>query len=201
VANNPSDAGLYGNILAGTSVLFNGIAAPLLYVSASQISAVVPYEVREPSVAVMVQLAGPGRTTQPFTLPFAVVTPGIFTQNLTGSGPANATNQDGSLNSSAHPAAAGSLLTFTATGEGQTAPEGIDGKTAGAVPPRPSFGVSVTIGGKQATVQSAGGMAGVVAGVMAVTVQVPAGLTGEVPVVLSVGGIPSQPGVTVFVQQ
>jgi hypothetical protein len=36
--------------------------------------------------------------------------------------------------------------------------------------------------------------------VMAVTVQVPAGLTGEVPVVLSVGGIPSQPGVTVFVR-
>ena len=30
--------------LAGTTVLFNGIAAPLLYASATQVNAIVPYE-------------------------------------------------------------------------------------------------------------------------------------------------------------
>jgi trimeric autotransporter adhesin len=30
--------------LAGTTVLFNGVAAPLLYTSATQVNAIVPYE-------------------------------------------------------------------------------------------------------------------------------------------------------------
>jgi uncharacterized protein (TIGR03437 family) len=191
VVNNLSDAGLLGTTLAGTSVSFNGTPAPILYVSAGQISAIVPYSVNGPNVAVTVSLADTHAITTPFTVPFTVVAPGLFTQ---------ATNQDGSLNSPVHPAAAGSLLTLLATGEGQTTPEGIDGKAAGAAPPRPVLPVTVTIGGKPATVQSAGGIPGIEAGIMAVTVQVPTGVTGDVPVILSVGGIPSQSGVTVSVQ-
>jgi uncharacterized protein (TIGR03437 family) len=198
--NSPNDAGLLASTLAGTTVLFNGTPAPILYASAGQLSVVVPYGVTGPNVSITVSLAGPGRTTQPFTVPVAAVAPGIFTQNLAGSGAANAINQDGSLNSGSHPAAAGSLLTLIATGEGQTTPAGSDGRIAGSSPPHPSLQVAVTIGGKAATVQSAGGIPGEVAGLMAVTVQVPSGLSGQVPVTLSVGGIPSQPGVTVSVQ-
>jgi uncharacterized protein (TIGR03437 family) len=198
VANGPNDAGLFSKELAGTTVLFNGTPAPLLYVSAGQISAIVPYGLNTANVQVTVQVGS--LLTQPFTLPLTAVAPGIFTQNLSGTGAANATNQDGSINSAAHPAAAGSLLTLVATGEGQSTPAGIDGKTAGAVPPHPALPVAVTIGGKAATVQSAGGVTGTVAGVMAVTVQVPAGVSGQVPVVMTVAGVPSQPGVTVSVQ-
>jgi uncharacterized protein (TIGR03437 family) len=186
--------------LAGTTVMFNGIAAPILYASASQVSAVVPYSIPGPNVAITVAVAGTGRTTQPFTIPVETVAPGIFTQNLVGSGAADATNQDGSVNSVSNPAAAGSLVTFIATGEGQTTPGGIDGKIAGAVPPTPAQQVAVAIGGKTAAVQSAGGIPGQVAGLMAVTVQVPAGVSGQAPVVLLVGGVPSQAGVTVSVQ-
>jgi uncharacterized protein (TIGR03437 family) len=197
-ANAVDDAGLFPTQLAGTTVLFNGTPGPLLYTSAGQVSAIVPYNITGANVQVAVQAGS--LLTQPFTLPLAAAAPGIFTQNLAGSGAASATNQDGSLNSVSHSAAAGSLLTLIATGEGQTTPAGADGKAAGAVPPRPALPVEVTIGGKNAPVQSAGGITGVVAGVMAVTVQVPAGLSGQVPVLLSVGGISSQPGVTVAVQ-
>jgi uncharacterized protein (TIGR03437 family) len=200
VVNGIGDSGALSNSLAGTNVLFNGTAAPLLYVSAGQLSAVVPYGVTGPNVAVTVQLTGPRPPTAPFTLPLAAAAPGLFTQNAAGTGPANATNQDGSLNSASHPAATGSLLTLLMTGEGQTNPVGADGKAAGATPPRPVLPVAVTIGGKAAAVQSAAGVPGVVAGVMAVTMRVPDGVTGQTPVVVTVGGISSQPGVTVSVQ-
>ena len=67
--------------------------------------------------------------------------------------------------------------------------------------PQPVAPVTVRIGGVAAEVRFAGGAAGQIAGVMQVNVVVPAGLAaGVVPVVLTVGGVPSQPGVTVAVR-
>jgi uncharacterized protein (TIGR03437 family) len=60
--------------------------------------------------------------------------------------------------------------------------------------------VTATIGGVAAEVRSAGGIAGQVAGVMLVNVVVPGGLSGAVPVVITIGGVASQPGVTVVVR-
>jgi len=62
--------------------------------------------------------------------------------------------------------------------------------------------VTLTIGGIPATVQYAGGEAGTVAGVMRIDVVVPAGVQvgSTVPVVVSVGGISSPPGVTIAVR-
>ena len=58
----------------------------------------------------------------------------------------------------------------------------------------------MTIGGQNATVNFAGGAPGLVAGVIQVNAQIPAGLTaGNVPVVVQVGTSNSQPGVTVAV--
>jgi len=58
----------------------------------------------------------------------------------------------------------------------------------------------VTIGGVTAPVQSAAGAAGLPAGVMQLVVTVPAGVSGRVPVVVTVGGVPTQPGVIVTVE-
>ena len=109
-------------------------------------------------------------------------------------------NQNGIRNGSSAPAPAGSVVTFFATGEGQTQPGGIDGKPAAPPFPEPVAQVKVTVGGIPAEVRSAAGAPGQIAGLMQVSVVVPNGLTGNVAVVLTVGEAQSQAGVTLAVQ-
>jgi uncharacterized protein (TIGR03437 family) len=68
--------------------------------------------------------------------------------------------------------------------------------------PQPVLPVIVTIGGQTAQVQYAGGAPGEVAGVMQLNVEIPSGIrTGAaVPVLLRVGGVPSQTGVTLAIR-
>ena len=190
---------LYGTGLGGVrTVLFNGVAGPLLYATAGQAGAVVPYAVGGGPVQVVVQNVG--AASAPVAVALVPTAPGLFTTDGSGVGQAAAVNQDGTRNGTAVPAAAGSVLSLYATGEGQTLPAGVDGKL-GAVPlPQPVAPVTVRIGGVAVEVRFAGGAAGQIAGVMQVNVVVPAGLTGAVPVVLTVGGVPSQGGVTVAVR-
>lgn len=192
----PGGAGLVPTTIAGYQVTFNGIPAPLLYASAGQVSAIVPYGVTGSRAQVVAQFQG--QSTAPVIVPLEPAAPGIFTANSSGTGQANAINQDGGPNSASRPAPAGSVLTLFLTGEGQTIPGGIDGKISGSPAPAPQQDVAATIGGKAAAVQYAGGVPGAVAGVMQLNVQVPSGVSGSaVPVVVSIGGVSSQPGVTV----
>ena len=196
-AVDPVD-GVLSTSIAGTSVLFNGTRAPLLYAAAGQVSAIVPYNVGGATAQVVVQ-TGNG-STQPFPLSVAASAPGIFTADATGTGQARAFNADGSSNGPSRPALVGSTLTIFATGEGQTTPSGADGKIAGSSPPRPVLPVKVTIGGKPAELQSATGVQGAPAGVMQVVVTVPTGITGIMPLQMMIGNVSSQSGVTVSVQ-
>jgi uncharacterized protein (TIGR03437 family) len=190
---------LYGSGLAGTqSVLFNGVSAPLLYSTGTQVGAVVPYSIAGSSIQVVAQRSG--ATSAPLPGSMAPTAPGVFTVDASGAGQAPAINQDGSPNSTGNPATVGSIVSFFATGEGQTSPAGVDGKIGAAPLPRPLAQVTVTIGGVPADVKYAGGIAGVIAGVMQVNAVVPAGVSGIVPVVVSVGGVASQPGVTISVR-
>jgi uncharacterized protein (TIGR03437 family) len=59
----------------------------------------------------------------------------------------------------------GDVISLYATGEGQTTPAGVDGKTAGVPLPHPNLPASVTIGGQVTTPQYVGGAPGEVAGV------------------------------------
>jgi uncharacterized protein (TIGR03437 family) len=191
-------AGVFPTEITGYQVTFGGLPAPLLYASAAQVSAIVPYGVTGSRTQVVVRFQG--QSTPPVTLALEPAQPGIFTADSSGSGQARAINQDGGANGPSRPAAAGSLLTVFLTGEGQTSPGGTDGKLADSPAPMPQQAVAVTIGGKAASVQYAGGVPGVVAGVMQLNVQVPAGVSGSaVPLVVTVGGAPSQAGVTVAV--
>ncbi len=86
-------------LLGGTSVTFNGIAAPLLYVSPQQINAQVPSGVRfpGPSPVVVTTVAG---VSAPFSVPVTNGgAPGIFTQDASGCGQSVAFNvhADGSI--------------------------------------------------------------------------------------------------------
>src|SRR6185295_17711590 len=116
--------------LGGTQVLFDGVAAPLLYSSSGQVAAIVPYDV-DGKAGTQVQLKNGSLTTDPIALPVTPSGPSIFSVNLSGTGPAAVLNQDGlTVNSAAAPAAKGSVISIYATGEGQTQPGGINGALA-----------------------------------------------------------------------
>jgi uncharacterized protein (TIGR03437 family) len=187
---------------AEIAVQFNGFAAPLVYTSSAAIAVMVPYEVTGSTARVTVTYQG--KTSAPETVNVAASVPGVFTAGASGVGQAVVINnyEAGTLNSAAQPAAQGSAIILYATGEGQTWPEGVDGKIASLPLPVPSLPVRVTIGGVQAVVQYAGGAPGQVAGMMQFIVVVPAGVSGSaVPVVVEIGNASSQVGVTIAVAQ
>jgi trimeric autotransporter adhesin len=191
--------GLFGTQLAGTIVMFDGIPAPMVYTSATQVAAIVPYEAN--SFATQITVTYQGNTSGAFSTSLASSIPALFTANSSGTGQAAAFNQNGTLNSTAVPASIGDVIVLYETGEGQTTPAGVDGKLAVAPYPTPNLGASVTIGGQPAQVQYAGGAPGEVAGLMQINVTIPAGIqTGSaVPVFVRVGANLSPAGVTISV--
>lgn len=107
--------GVVESNLGGYQLLMGSVAAPLLYVGAGQINAIVPKEVSgQDSVAVA--LVTPTGTFPVADLFIRPSEPEIFHDPV--SGYATAVNQDGTFNSSANPAHAGQLVSIWATGAG-----------------------------------------------------------------------------------
>ena len=184
--------------LAGTRVLFGTVAAPILYASTGQVNAVVPYEVAGQSqVAIQVQYQG---TSSVSTLPVAGAAPGIFTSNSTGTGPAAALNQNGSLNGASNPAADGAYVILYFTGGGQTNPAGVTGSVTGSVLKKLVQNVTATIGGLPAVVAFAGAAPGFIDGALQMNLIVPAGVHATVPVVVTVGGVATPATATLAIQ-
>jgi uncharacterized protein (TIGR03437 family) len=190
--------------LGGVQVLVNGYAAPLLYVSATQVNAIVPYEVAgilRPTVLVTFL----GQSSNGVTATGAATAPGIFTANGSGTGPGAILNANSSVNSATNPATRGTVVQVFLTGEGQTNPAGVDGKvTPSSGPyPAPLLPIVITVGGVAANYEFAGEAPGLVSGVMQLNVIIPPAssltTTGAVPLVVSIGGVSSQSGVTVNV--
>ena len=187
--------------LGGTQVLFDGVAAPVTYVSSSQVNAIVPFELAGNTVSTQVQVAVQGVPSSAVTEFLASSSPAVFTVSG-GSGQGAVLNQDNSPNSGSNPAPIGSVLQIFITGAGQTIPAGVDGQLAGSNPAQPQGTVTATIGGVAAPVQYAGSSSGLVAGVTQVNVVVPQGAPSgsAVPLVVMVGANPSPAGVTVAIQ-
>jgi uncharacterized protein (TIGR03437 family) len=118
-------SGFVPTSLAGVQVLFNGAAAPLLYVSDSQINAVVPQAVTPNSSTV--QIVSNGVTSPGFPATVVTAEPEVFQNPDTT---AAAVNQDGSVNSAANPAKVGSIVSIWATGAGPIYPRPLDGQIA-----------------------------------------------------------------------
>jgi uncharacterized protein (TIGR03437 family) len=198
--------GKLATTIGGVEVLFNGTPAPMIYASATQVSAVVPYEmasVANPSV--WIDFAG--QTSNAYQLSLATAAPGLFAQNSAGSGAGAILNQDNSLNGPSHPAAKGSIVQVYLTGEGQTNPQPVTGKITTVtlpppqVTPAPVQPISVLIGGQPANYTYAGEAPGMVAGVMQLNVQIPANTpSGALSIQVSIGDNISQTGITVSVQ-
>jgi uncharacterized protein (TIGR03437 family) len=194
------EAGQVPNALAGTQVLFDGSAAPLLYTSANQINVVVPFEVAAPSTTIVVK-NGAGQSSA-MSVPVVAATPALFTISGLGSGQAVVLNEDGSVNSTTNPAAIGSVISLFATGLGQTTPAGVDGAVPGTIFPIPNLPISVLIGGLPAYVLYAGAAPSTVEGVFEINVRIPPlAPTGPfVQLVLEAGDATSAAGVFVAIQ-
>ena len=128
------------------------------------------------------------QTSTAETFPVASSAPGIFTDNATGSGQGAILNQDYGLNSTTNPAAPGSIIMLYATGGG------VQNDDALLIAP-----VTATVGGQAAKVLYAGGAPDEIAGMVQVNIQLPAGVSGNVPVAVTVGGISSQATATVAI--
>ena len=202
---DPATGKLFTTI-GGVQVLFNGIPAPMIYASSTQVSAVVPYEMA-PVVSPSVWIKYAGQTSNAYQLTTAATAPGLFTQNASGSGPGSILNQDYSVNGPNNAAAKGSIVMVYLTGEGQTSPPSVTGTITTAtlpppqVTPAPVLAVGVTINGQPALYVYAGEAPELVAGMMQLNVQIPANApSGDLQIVVSVGGNVTQNGVTVSVQ-
>jgi uncharacterized protein (TIGR03437 family) len=191
---------LFGAGLEGTSVLFDGTPAPVLYTAPDQVNAITPYGLQN-NASTQVRITQAGQPVAQLSIPVTESAPAIFTVDGSGVGPAAVLNQDYTLNSPSNPAEKGSAIMLFATGAGQTDPPGADGQVAGDPLPKPLLPVSVQIGGRQAQVVYAGAAPGMVAGVLQVNCIVPiASRTGcAVPIILSVGKTSSPAGVTLAI--
>jgi endo-1,4-beta-xylanase len=179
---------LVSSNLGGTRVLFDGVAAPLIYAAAGQVSAVVPYEVAGKTQTV-VQYEYNGVPSNTVTVPVLSAAPGIFAVNASGSGSAVALGPE-----------SGGVIAILATGGGTISGGAVDGALAPGAGTQ-ALSVTATIAGLNAPVIYAGPAPGLVNGVMQLNLTVPAGLApGPQPVVLTIAGVSSQPNLTVTVQ-
>jgi uncharacterized protein (TIGR03437 family) len=181
-------SGLVATQLGGTTVTFDGTPAPLIYVSPGQLNVVVPYEVAG-AVNTQLQVTFQGNKTNTVTLPVVAASPGAFA----------ITNVDYSRNTPSNPAPAAGIVVVFGTGEGQTIPAGVDGGVNTSVFPKPVLPVTATVGGQPAQILYAGAAPDFVAGVLQVDIQIPAGVTGTVPLQLFVGTTGTPSGLTIRV--
>jgi uncharacterized protein (TIGR03437 family) len=192
--------GYFPNRAGGVQVLFDNTPATLIYEYAQQTSVIVPYATAQRAqTAITVINNGIASTT--VTVPVQAAIPGIFSADSSGTGQGAVLNADNSLNSRSQPATKGQPIVLFMTGEGQTNPAGVDGKLAASVYPKPVLPVTVTIGGRQARVDYYGAAPTLVAGVMQVNAVVPEDApSGDLAVVVNVGGVRSQANLTVAVR-
>ena len=183
---------LYGSHLGPAStVLVNGIPAPVLYAGANQINLVVPFAIAASSGAT-IQVTTSAGTNTVAGLQVDSARPQIFPVIV---------NQDGSINSTSNPAPRGSIVTMWATGGGAMDTGMVDGAVNQPPLGKPLAPVSVHLSrlspSDSGEVTYAGAAPGMIAGVLQINFRVPAAHSGygschfDCAVVLGVGTIAS----------
>jgi len=204
-----NSSGGVSNTLAGVQVFFDNNPGTPIYVSATQIDVMAPYEING-RLSTNMRVQYQGASSQVFPLAVAAAAPGLFTDNFSGSGQVAAINQNASYNGASgngfQPAPRGSVIALYATGGGQTNPPSV----TGSVTPIPTSAsglltianVTAMVGGISATVNFAGAAPGEITGVMQINVTIPAGVTpgNAVPVTIAIGDISTPIGTTIAVQ-
>lgn len=187
--------------LAGVSVQFGGVPAPLLFAGPGQINLIAPFGIAGQD-STRLRILHAGQILPEVPLSVTATSPAIFTADGSGVGPGAILNQDATGNSPSNPALRGSVIVLFASGAGQTDPLSADGQIIGSTLPKPLLPVTVQVGGRDAKVLYAGAAPGMVAGVLQVNCVVPLDSPPgfAVPVSISLGGISSPAGVTASIQ-
>jgi uncharacterized protein (TIGR03437 family) len=183
------DNGHVDTTLGDTVVMFDNFAAPLIYVSATQINAIVPYGIPS-NASISLTVTHANAVSASFSIASADTAPGIFSALQTGIGQGAILNSNLSPNSALNPAPMGSIVSIFATGEGLLTPQPATGSMSGpSLPlPVPNAAVSVTIGGEPAEVSYHGEAPTLVSGVLQVNVKIPTNIhSGNQLVVLTIG--------------
>jgi uncharacterized protein (TIGR03437 family) len=176
--------------LNGVTVTIQGRAAPLYYVAADRIYAVVPYATSGPTATIVVRNGNGSSNT--VTVPVAPAVPGIFTLDQTGAGSGAILHTDFTVVNDRNPAAHGETIQIYLTGMGAVNPAVSDGHPGVANPLsltalRPDTtceSLCVLIGGRPAAV-SYSGLAPGLPGVYQINTQVPVSATsGNLPIAI-----------------
>lgn len=179
----------YPTVLGETSVTFNGIAAPLFYVSPGQINAQAPFEI--PVGAVSIQVKRGAAVSPVGSVNVANVSPGIFIMDFNTSQGA-ILHANFSLVSSSNPARAGETLLVYGTGLGPLKIPVNSGDKAPSSPLAETLIVPrATVGGLDAPVTFSG-LAPGFAGLYQINIVVPNGLQpGNQSIQIVTGGLGS----------
>ena len=169
--------------LGGAEVFVNAVRAPLLYASPTQINGQVPVEtaVGRGGIIVRTDLSQTGS----IPIDFTATTPELF---LINGDQAVVLNEDFTLNSPDNPAAQGSEISVLFTGQGSVSPPVLSGRPAPLSPrAEVTSDAKAEIGGLEVEILFLGLTPGWF-GVGQADLAVPVGLTGLLPVRLTVGG-------------
>jgi uncharacterized protein (TIGR03437 family) len=168
-------------------VFFDTFPASLLYAGSDQINLVVPFEIAG-QTSTHLHLEAGSQIIYNSDLAVLPSQPDIFRSG--GSTYAAAFNQDGSVNSSARPAAPGSVVTLWVSGAGLFTTVMPDGSAVSVKAPYPTLTepLSVTASGAATKVLYGAAAPGSVAGLVQVDFQVPSFATAAaVPIAVTVG--------------
>ena len=177
--------------LLNTSVTVNGEAAPLFYVSATQINAQMPLDI-QPGLATVVVTNGTSSSNSVAVSVPATAAPGIFVQYPTNQ--AVVQNQDGSENSAAAPAHVGDTVVAYFTGGGPVNASGplVTGAASPGNGPSPDIeSAQVTVGGVQSTSIPYAGLTATLVGLYQVNFVIPQVSPGNHNLVLTINGVSS----------
>jgi uncharacterized protein (TIGR03437 family) len=169
---------IFPNILNNVQVLIDGIPAPLYYVSATQIAAIVPYASSTFGIAT-IQVKNNGVVSNIVTEFVNSTTPGVLTSPANGISDAAALHADYTLITEKSPAQQGETISVYLTGLGGVFPPVQDGYPGSSDPSslnKTVATIAALVGGQTATVGYAG-LAPGYAGLYQINITIPTGLT------------------------
>jgi uncharacterized protein (TIGR03437 family) len=124
----------FPSVLSGVQVMINGVAAPIFYVSPTQVSVIVPYATSPGSIA-QVEVINNGVESNVVTQFTGQTSIGVFTNNPSGGlGYAAAVRPDGSIISNSNPAQTGETEAVFVAGMGAVSNQPVDGTAAPGSP-------------------------------------------------------------------
>ncbi|HEX5230258.1 MAG TPA: SBBP repeat-containing protein [Bryobacteraceae bacterium] len=167
--------GVLQTTVAGVEITFDGVPAPLLYVSATELGCVIPFGISQPVAGLaitdmQITYNGVASNTVPIPLQPLGVTPEVLAVY----------NADFTPNSAAHPLKAGSYAILYVTGAGQTTPASTDGEVYSVPPPLAANKITIQGQNGPLNVTFAGGAPGLADGILQVNFQAPPALSSGV---------------------